>query len=322
MSLYEKVIVVTRQTALEELSERLGTKAQARFYLKQEAARVADAAVAPSYDEYESADAAYRRAMERVRAALPGTVRAQYVDSAFLPQFTFGERDVVLVLGPDGLVVNAAKYLSGQPVVAVNPDPARVEGVLLPFRPEQTGDALARVLAGVAAVRRLTMAEARLADGQTLLAVNDLFVGRRTHASARYRLRFGDVSEEQSSSGVIVSTGTGSTGWLRSVVAGAAGLVAALGGDPGDLLVPDARRFDPEADELVFSVREPWASRTTGAGLAHGCIGPGACLEVVSQMPADGVIFSDGVESDYLTFSGGAVARIGLSEKKVSLVVA
>jgi Predicted sugar kinase len=322
MPAYEKIIVLTKPTALQELSERMGTKAQARFYLAQEAARIGDARLAPSYEEYERADAAYQRALERVKAALPRGVRVQYLDSGFLPQFTFGERDLVLALGPDGLVVNAAKYLDGQPVVAVNPDPERIEGVLLPFRVEQAGAALARVLEGRAAVRALTMAEARLADGQTLRAVNDLFIGRATHASARYRLSFGGVTEEQSSSGVIVSTGTGSTGWLRSVVAGAAGMVAALGGEPGHLLAPDACRFDPSADELVFSVREPWASRTTGATLVHGRIGPGAVLEIVSQMADGGVIFSDGVEADYLPFSGGAVARIGLSERKVALVTA
>jgi len=55
------------------------------------------------------------------------------------------------------------------------------------------------------------MARARLNDGQELLALNDLFIGRRTHVSARYALRVGDYVEDQSSSGIIVSTGAGST---------------------------------------------------------------------------------------------------------------
>jgi hypothetical protein len=40
-----------------------------------------------------------------------------------------------------------------------------------------------------------------------------------------------------------------------------------------------------------------------------------------SLMPHDGVIFSDGIEEDYLPFSSGSVARIGLAEKRVRLVV-
>jgi NAD kinase len=44
---------------------------------------------------------------------------------------------------------------------------------------------------------------------QSLLAFNDLFVGRKTHISARYHLTHGRRSENQSSSGIIVSTGGG-----------------------------------------------------------------------------------------------------------------
>jgi hypothetical protein len=362
---YEKVVVVTRRTALQELSERLGTRAQAKFYIEQERNRAVaavasggvgapasfalatgssraprakgtpapprnfdnvtqvqvQAVAAPSFEEYEEGDAAYQGAFGRVRAALPRGVRTQFIDGAFLPQFTFGERDLVLVLGPDGLVVNAAKYLDGQPILAVNPDPASIDGALLPFTPETAAAGLLRALGGACPARRLSMAEARLSDGQTIRAVNDLFVGRHgSHASARYRLRWGGRDEEQSSSGIIVSTGAGSTGWLRSVVAGAAGLVAALGGDPGPLATLDACRFAPEADELRFFVREPWASKSTGAGIVTGSLGPGEEIEVVSQMPQGGAIFGDGVESDYLPFNSGAVARIGLSDRKVHLL--
>ena len=64
---------------------------------------------------------------------MPRGIRIQWIERAFLPTFTFGALDVVVVLGQDGLVVNAAKYLDGQPVIALNPDPERVDGVLLPF---------------------------------------------------------------------------------------------------------------------------------------------------------------------------------------------
>jgi hypothetical protein len=33
------------------------------------------------------------------------------------------------------------------------------------------------------------------------------------------------------------------------------------------------------------------------------------------------VIFSDGIEADYLSFNAGAIATIGLAEKKTYLVV-
>ena len=52
---------------------------------------------------------------------------------------------------------------------------------------------------------------ARLNDGQRLLAFNDFLIGHRTHVSARYRLTWHGRTETQSSSGILVSTGAGST---------------------------------------------------------------------------------------------------------------
>ncbi len=64
-----------------------------------------------------------------------------------------------------------------------------------------------RTIAGDVAERSVSMAEAWLQDGQRLLAFNDLFVGARSHVSARYRIAQGGREEEQSSSGVIFSDG-------------------------------------------------------------------------------------------------------------------
>jgi len=38
-------------------------------------------------------------------------------------------------------------------------------------------------------------------------------------------------------------------------------------------------------------------------------------------MPKNGVIFSDGIEEDYVQFNSGTIARIGVAEKKANLIV-
>ena len=163
------------------------------------------------------------------------------------------------------------------------------------------------------------MACARLNDGQSLLAVNDLFIGQRSHVSARYQLTLGETSETQSSSGVIISTGLGSTGWFKSILAGAAGVVRATGGgEPG---LPVEAPFAWDADYLYFSVREPFPSKATGARLVFGKVTPGQPLRVSSRMLENGVIFSDGIESDFLEFNAGMEARIELAERRGLLVV-
>lgn len=47
----------------------------------------------------------------------------------------------------------------------------------------------------------------------------------------------------------------------------------------------------------------------------------GQPTERVSRMPQNGVLFSDSVEADYLQFNSGAIAKIGLAEKEVHLIV-
>ena len=313
-SVPDKIVVITRKTALEELVERFNTREQARFYVEH---------LGSSFAGYESAHDAYHAALSRLRADLREQIpelRSQFVERSFLPNLQFGSEDIVLTLGPDGLVVNAAKYLDGQPLVAVNPDPPRIDGVLVPFTVQQVVPVLRGVRRGKFTATDLRMARAELPDGQSLLAVNDLFIGAKTHVSARYRLSYRGREEDQSSSGVIVSTGAGSTGWYRSVLAGAAGLVEGSAPQIGVGPLRDGYRFAATADELRFCVREPFVSRTSSAGIVTGRLGPGECLELTSQMPQNGVIFSDGVESDFLRFDSGTTARIGLADRRVRLV--
>jgi NAD kinase len=176
----EKIVVVTRQTALEELIERFNTREQARFYIEHMGA---------SFDEYEASHNTYLRALETLKTSLPSGVRHQWIERAFLPNFSFGPTDCVVTLGPDGLVVNSAKYLTTQPLVAFNPDARRIDGILVPFRVEDAQRVLERVVRGAFLTTEVSMAQAQLNDGQTLHAVNDLFIGQRTHTSARYALR-------------------------------------------------------------------------------------------------------------------------------------
>src|SRR5262249_19445543 len=142
--------------------------------------------------------------------------KVQRIDWRFLPSFLFAPEDSVVVIGRDGLVCNTAKYLRGQPIVGVNPDPARIDGGLRPFGRADAASAGAWVIDRRAEVREVTMAEVALNDGQRLLAFNDFYVGQRTHVSSRYSLTWRGRTERQSSSGVLVSTGAGSTGWFSS----------------------------------------------------------------------------------------------------------
>ena len=303
----EKIIIVTRRTRLQELVARFNTKAQARFYIEHSGG---------NFSDYEMEDDEYRRSFDQLSKSLDMGLKLQVIDRDFLPTFMFMPQDIVVTLGQDGLVANAAKYVKGQPIVAVNPSPRIFDGVLLPFLPGGVAAAVNRLMHEKAVIRGVTMAEAKLTDGQSLLAFNDLFIGPKTHVSARYRIVWSGKSEPQSSSGVLVSTGAGSTGWLSSIFNMTRG-VAGLSGTP--FRVPTHMEW--EDLRLVFVVREPFISRHSQAEIVAGMIAPGQELVLESLMPSGGVIFSDGTEADFLKFDSGVTAVIRASEQKAHLVM-
>jgi NAD kinase len=311
-----KIVLVTRPTRLAELVNRFNTVSQARFYVEHQGA---------DFSDYVREDQIYHKALTEVGSHLSGFGRVQSVDRAFLPNFVFAPEDIVVTLGQDGLVANTLKYLHGQPVVGVNPDPERWDGRLLPFRAGDLPRVMPEILQHKRATRSVTMAQAVLNNGQTLFGVNDLFIGPKTHTSARYLIHCGEKTETQSSSGVIVSTGLGSTGWFKSVLTGAAAITqsaqAVRTRDSSGIKAENIKTDFPwDADWLCFTVREPFPTKTTGASLAYGRVTANTPLILESKMAEHGVIFSDGLENDYLEFNSGTKAEIRIAGRKGILV--
>lgn len=306
---YDKIVLVTRKTRLEGLIERFNSKAQAQFYIEHSSG---------NFELYEREHNTYYTSLAELRRGLQGVLKVQVIERAFLPNFLFAPSDVVVTIGIDGLVVNTAKYLAGQPLVAVNPDPRHIDGVLLPFTVAEAGTAVRRILQNNVKIRSITMAKAGLNDGQSLLAFNDLFIGRQDHVSARYHIQANGRSESHSSSGILVSTGAGATGWLSSVFNMANGLLAQFGSHHPVMQPPPLAW---ESNQLLYVVREPFISKTSAASMVCGMITAESPLQLESNMPEGGVIFSDGVAADYLPFNAGTIATISLAEQKTNLVV-
>jgi NAD kinase len=291
-----RVVLVTRPSDYDTLLARHGTREQARFFLETRG---------QSIEDVHARHRCFEAALARVSQAIPVKWRRSRIDRADLCRFVFEPGDIVVAVGQDGLVANVAKYLSGQLVVGVNPDPGRHDGVLAPHRPERAAALVQAAVSGRCEIEARTMVEARLDDGQRLLALNEVFAGHRTHQSARYRILFGGRAELQSSSGVIIATGTGATGWARSI--------------------RRSRRTDvalpwPAEPRLSFFVREAFPSVATGTEVTEGIVGEGDALEVVSEMNEGGVLFGDGIEEDRLDFPWGMRATVRVAEERLQLV--
>jgi NAD kinase len=304
-----KIVLIVRPTRLDDLVTRFNTVQQAQFYVEHLGADFSDYLIEHKH---------YRAAVERAEDVLREFGRVQRLERRYVPNFVFGAEDGVVVLGQDGLVANTLKYLDGQRVVAINPDPARWNGVLLPFTINDLPRLMAEEIKRQRPVKLVTMAKVTLNTGPTLYAVNDFFIGQRSHVSARYQISVGGQQERQSSSGIIVSTGLGSTGWLKSVYAGWATATRCLLGH--DVAPVGDGSFPWDAPYLHYFVREPYPSRTTQAQLVIGNIAEGGRMRVMSEMPDNGVVFSDGIEADYLEFNSGTEATIGVADKQGVLV--
>ena len=337
----EKIVIITRQTRLEESIKRFNTISQTKYFVESRG---------QSFDDYVLEYDNYQRARDTLVRSIPQDIRFQVIDRTMLPNFLFGPRDLAVPLGQDGLVVNTAKYLNGQPVLAFNPDPDRFDGVLLPFLWKDANRNIQQLMENELRSRSISMARADMNDGQFLYAFNDFFAGADSHVSARYTLKFGQASERHSSSGVIVSTPAGSTGWLSSLFNMASGIQefarnssrsrmrrpaiaktnASTEGNPLKKKNISEKENGSSADKkamawedrkLIFMVREPFRSNWSGADLVAGEIHESEALILESHMPEGGVIFSDGMLEDFMEFNSGATVQIRLAEKSTRLLI-
>jgi NAD kinase len=304
----EYAIIIKNKTRLETLIERFNTKAQAKFYIERSGG---------DFKDYEKEHEIFHQSLSVVQRNLSSVIKNKIVERSFLPSFIFNEKQVVVTVGQDGLVANTAKYVQQIPIIAVNPDQERFDGVLLPFSPDNFLAAIDKVMGNNYHSKLTSFAEARLNDGQRLLAFNDLFIGASSHVSARYQITYHNKTEEQSSSGIIVSTQAGSTGWLSSVFNMSFGIHQFIERDN------TRKKYAKLGDnQLMFAVREPFASKKTKVETAAGIISSQSKLIIQSFMPNNGIIFSDGIETDFLKFNSGAIATIGIAEEKANLVLA
>ncbi|MFJ8076318.1 hypothetical protein ACIQ7Q_20815 [Streptomyces sp. NPDC096176] len=298
MSLAPRAVLVHRVTEYAELLARHGTHGQADFFLSSRGRSIAE--VARRHHRTQ-------RALAEVSAAVPLQWRQARVERKDLDRFLFAPEDVVIVVGQDGLVANTAKYLSGQPVVGIDTEPGRNPGVLVRHRVEHAGRLLRSAVLPGRTADELTMVEAVADDTQRLPALNEIYLGRPGHQTARYRLSTdsnGAEAETQASSGVLIGTGTGATGWLRS-----------LWQERSSTL----RLPAPTDPRLVWFVREAWPSPSTGTAQVSGVLTQGQRLRLTVESDRL-VVFGDGMEGDALSLTWGQSVSFGIADTALRLL--
>ena len=302
---FEYAIIVKSKTRLESLIERFNTKAQAKFYIER---------LGGNFDEYEIEDEIFKNSLNSLQTQLSKVIKNKTIDRQYVSSYIFSKKNIIIVIGQDGLVANTAKYSDNLPIIAVNPDIERYDGILLPFNTMNFIEGVENVLTNKFNSKIMSFAEAKLNDGQRLLAFNDLFIGASSHVSARYKISFKNKTEKHSSSGIIISTSAGSTGWLSSIFNMAYGVTNIFEKNL-TLKQPNLKEKD-----LLFAVREPFKSIRTQTEMTAGIIRNNT-LTIESFMPNNGIIFSDGIEKDFLNFNSGSIATIGIAKETAIIVM-
>lgn len=299
-------IIVKSKTRLESLIERFNTKPQAKFYIES---------LGGDFNDYVVEHEKFYDSLITVQTQLSKVIKNKTIDRLYLHSFIFAENNLIVILGQDGLVANTAKYSKQCPIIAINPDISRYDGILLPFTTNNFMLGINNVLSNNYKYKTYRFAEALLNDGQKILAFNDIFIGTVSHTSAKYKITFKNTTENHSSSGLIISTKAGATGWLSSICNMAFGFV--------NLFDKNVKIKYPKLkdNELFFTVREPFKSVQTQIGLTVGIIKNQTELIIESLMPIGGVIFSDGIETDFIQFNSGSIVKIKISSQSVKIVL-
>jgi hypothetical protein len=206
--------------------------------------------------------------------------------------------DLVLTFGGDGTFIEAANLIEDALIFGINANPKSSEGALANITCDEI-DCLKEILDGNFEVIEKQRAEI-LKNGVLLkeIALNEIYVGAASQFhSSRYVLKYKGKEEEQRSSGVIISTGTGSPAWFKSA-----------GG----------KEFGPSEKKLSFIVREPYVGkRIFVPKIMKGEILPGEKIVLESKRDSGGIL---AIGFSTYPFNTGDIVEVRLSDKPSKVI--
>ncbi len=125
--------------------------------------------------------------------------------------------DLIITVGGDGTFLEAASRAENQPLLGVNSDPKRSLGKYCIAEACNFEDILKKVLEKKIKPKKINRLKGSINRKKSFCFVNDILICHKNHAAiSRYALVIGREQEIQRSSGIWISTATGSTGAIRS----------------------------------------------------------------------------------------------------------
>ncbi|MFH1066217.1 MAG: NAD(+)/NADH kinase [Nanoarchaeota archaeon] len=279
----------------------LSTKQTAWEYLKNEHENPADVIPKEELDAIKKGHNAHYTALEHIRKILEKLgIPYQRVYQPYAAFDEFKGRDLVIAIGGDGTILNTAHFiLDKTPVLTVKSEPKSVGG-LCTINYTQFEEAMKNILDDKFKIEKWTRIEGRMGN-KTDLALNEILIGPKYRSgAARYELDFNGKKEAQLSSGIIVSTGSGSSAWYSNIA-------------------ENEGIFSRESDELRFIATEYTAEK--GYKLVKGSINSKDSFKIKSLMSINGVISFDGDSNKRMyKFLTGNEIEIKISDKPLYVI--
>lgn len=214
----------------------------------------------------------------------------------------FENKDLIVSLGGDGTTLRTSHYIKDDtPLLPLRT--GRSIGVLCSGEADKAGSIIERLLEDDFSIeeRMRVAAEFR---GRKEYALNEVMVGNKYPRPSYYKLLFKGKEEEQGSSGVVVSSGSGSTGWYGNVWE-----------------TSNLKSFPRDSKKLRYIVREPMRVEEEGLELLHGEIEEGEEFKIESLMDFNGVICFDSALKFMYDFPLGDTVKLSVSDEPLRVII-
>lgn len=236
--------------------------------------------------------------VEKVRKILQN-VETHVIRANELTERCFQDVDLAINVGGDGTFIRTASFMKDQLILGINSEPENSEGALTSINEDEI-TFLEEILAG----KFKTIERDRIAlivDDKNIpeSVLNEVYVGaeHQFHTS-RYKIKMNSHEEEQRSSGILITTGSGSSAWYKSA-----------GGKP----------FEYNSKKLKYKVREPFISRIFRPKLIEGEIDLHDEILIVSKRHAEQIIALD--SNKIYPFGFDSTLKIKLSKHPLKVIV-
>ena len=216
-----------------------------------------------------------------------------------LSEKQFKNKDIVIAVGGDGTFLRAAHFIDKQLILGVNADVKNKEGFFMKADKNNFEKKFKKIKNKKFKIAKLPRLEACINSKKIeTFALNEFFIGaRKSYHAAKYVVQVDGRKERQKSSGILVTTPTGSYAWAKSC----------------------CRKTLPlNSKSYQFAVREPYEGKVfKNYKLKYGILNKNQKITIASEM-LDGILIADSVGKEY-SLKNGSKATIKLSDKHLNV---